>query len=39
MRVLVFVACALASLVAPARFYPALDRAIEWATRGERPAV
>lgn len=39
MRVVVFLMCAFASLFAPARFYPALDQAIEWATRGERPAV
>lgn len=39
MRVVVFLFCALASLVAPSRYYPALDRLIDWATRGERPAV
>lgn len=33
MRVLVFLCCAFASLVAPAKYYPSLDRAIEWATR------
>ena len=33
MRVLVFLSCIAASLFVPAKFYPSLDRAIEWATR------